>query len=261
MKQIFIYITFASTFLGCSSGLKNKKTSKILSEVTPKGFCLNKAPNTLDVPGKIFRVDTVTEEVFYFDYLPVKTNSGEVALSSYQTNNIFNGRFLFSMLGVNQIGPSYRIFAERKYNFEFQLTKPVLNQISDVDFAEYREALAEKIKEIEKKSGFKNCSYHIIRETISTNEILLSLNSIKGFSDSLDIQTKNNIVNSNSNLSFIDTTKSGIKATFNKPLQVFYKTEALRFGGGDGPINIKFRKTTSKELEIINKEQSISCFN
>ena len=196
----------------------------------------------------------MTNEKNLVEFLPIVPYEASIGIPMYEIGSNFKGNFLISLLSLNdKVTSEYYLEKTKDYRFTVILKEPKKQEISDNQYALYIDELEKRINENIVKLRLKNNKFFMIRETVSSKEIFINNSRKRNFIDSIDIPVIKKIVSVNTQLSWTDSIKSEIKATFDKPVHVFYKPIIIDLKFNDGPVEIIFRNPTPEEVELIKK--------
>lgn len=252
MKNNLILLSLIFILFSCNSVKKNSAT-EFYKTILPD-FIMSSAPSGLDVPGRVYRIDTMTNEKNLVEFLPIVPYEASIGIPMYEIGSNFKGNFLISLLSLNdKVTAEYYLEKTKDYRFTVILKEPKKQEISDNQYALYIDELEKRINENIVKLRLKNNKFFMIRETVSSKEIFINNSRKRNFIDSIDIPVIKKIVSVNTQLSWTDSIKSEIKATFDKPVHVFYKPIIIDLKFNDGPVEIIFRNPTPEEVELIKK--------
>lgn len=164
--QLLFFLVTTSLLQGCS----NNEATKSVQAPDEKGWFCYQAPNDLDQPGQIFRVDENGVKFREANFSKnIEINVGTIVDSSFTQNRIVSANILGNLLAI-PTEKKPKIFADldARRNVKIEIGDRLIHT-TDLQDMQYIKSQFLKILE---GGGFEeNSEYFVIRETIAAKNI------------------------------------------------------------------------------------------
>jgi hypothetical protein len=220
-------------------------------EILP-GYKLYDSPNSIDKPGKVYRLSSDGKTDFVVEFLNINVEPQTIIIKEKEQLKKTNINAIISFISKKgSIGADLDLNYEKEISFKFKLGGTKIYKVTDENLRPLQSDLIKRLKADIKLFGFNKPKYFIVREAITAKEILIKIEKHTQSNDSI-IAKINQIVNVDSNVKWTNEKKTEIRVSQNEGLFIFFKPEEINFQSsitGNGDPEIYFSKVDSVDLD------------
>lgn len=251
MKRVINLIIAAIIFF-CFYSCKTAK------EILP-GYKLMAAPNGIDRPGRVYRLDSDNKTDFLVEYVDIELTPKPIAISEQEGMKKLNIESLISFIAPRDANFDFELNEafKKEASFIFKLKDAQVYKISDKDLEPYYADLLVRLEKSMKLFKLKNPKYFIIREAVTAKEIDIQIDKKVVNDNSIKMQV-DKMINGNATSSWSNAKKDEIKVTLKDGLFVLFKPEKINLSSsitGDTKMYFEPASVSDAQLLKIGKEE------
>jgi hypothetical protein len=188
--KIFLNISVIIAFLSFTSCSPFK-------EILP-GYKLYDAPNSIDKPGKIYRLSGDGKTDYVVEFLELKLNPQTIIIKDQEQEKKTSINSIIPFISKGKaINVSTNLNMEKETTFRFRLAQTQVLKVTDENLRPIYSNLLSRLNEDIKLFGYKNQRYFIVREAVTAKEIFIRIDKLSKGNNSLTAEI-NKIIETNS---------------------------------------------------------------